>query len=289
MAKLLADLRSFILGMLAGIASNSLFFLWLKWFGHVTALLITTFVLAGAVAVLPPRKKEKPPEPGVESPPGLPQMKTTNSRFFLRMQFVSRSIKARVVAIAKWKLWMIAVFLVLWLSDLTPFLIGETVEVWLFGPPAQEKMVQEAAAAFDDAKCDEANCEEAIDKAKRVIDKYEYSAASEENALAGVPPPPIGTVSSGEAEQIFKRGSLNSVAYSWWIAGRSYEKLQSYCDAATAYQSAARLTHARTWDPQGWPLRGWSPRGTFWSPPDDAKYRIESTLEQCKKKDGQNE
>jgi len=190
----------------------------------------------------------------------------------------------------RWRWWFFATFLVLVMSDLPhfPFRIGETLRVALFGLPEQEQMVKDAAAAYANGKCDDEYCLEAIAKARKVIHHYEFSAESEENSLAGVPPPPIGKVGPSVAMGIFDRGSLNSVAYSWWIAGSAYAKLGKFCDSAAAYESAAKLTHARTWDPQGWPLRGWSPFGWFWSPPDDAKFQAGTVSERCKSEEGEN-
>jgi len=185
----------------------------------------------------------------------------------------------------RWALWILALFLLL---NLTPFHFWDTIRDALFGLPEQEQMVKEAAEAYDKGFCDEEHCLEAIAKAKKVIDRYGASARSEESSLNGVPPPPIGHVSSSVAKQIFENGSLNSVAYSWWIAGRAYEKLGKFCDAAAAYESVAKFSHARTWDPQWWPLKGWSPYGWFWSPPDDARFRMADVVQRCNPQSGGN-
>jgi hypothetical protein len=185
----------------------------------------------------------------------------------------AKAIRWSPKKIALYALGILAVFL---MSDLTPIRIGETVRLWILGLPQQEKMVAEALRAFERGEL-----QAAIERSRAVIEAYEPSAKAEEKLLESqnVPKWSVGTVSVTRAWQsmaVFARGSLNSVALSWWIMGRSQQKLGQACEARASYEACASFSHARTWDPQFWPVRGWSPFGWFWAPPEDAQERARS-------------
>jgi hypothetical protein len=86
------------------------------------------------------------------------------------------------------------------------------------------------------------------------------------------PLPPVGAVSSQDTKRIFSRGILNDIATAYFVKGRSAEALLSKTKTVAfkkvmmdAYESAAKLTYGRCWDPQGW----------FWSPADAALDRLD--------------
>jgi len=167
-----------------------------------------------------------------------------------------------------------AVFLVLVASDLTPMPVGETVRVALFGPSSEhERLTRDAWSAFD-----RRDFLAAAAAAERVTDEYGKAAEREETRLhdSNDPMPPTGKVWPYKVGKVFSRGLLNDVAASHWIAGQSFEAVGQACKAKAAYAAASRLTYARVWDPQWWPLRGWSPFGWFWSPAEMAQDRSET-------------
>jgi len=177
--------------------------------------------------------------------------------------------------VLKWrqafKLFIISSLLV-FLTDFTPMPVGETIRVGVFGPPSQnERLTLEAWRAFE-----RRDYLAAIASAEEVIDLYGGVAERQQSEFEQhkEPMPPVGKVAPWDASKIFPRGLLNDVATSYWIAGQSYEQIDNGCKAKQAYTEASRLTYARTWDPQWWPLRGWSPFGWFWSPAEVAQDRI---------------
>lgn len=163
-------------------------------------------------------------------------------------------------------------FIVIFLTDLTPMPLGETVRVALFGPPSQnERWTLDAGRAFERKDYDTA-----ILSANKVVDLYGGTARRQQELLENQkePLPHTGRVFPWETGKVFSRGILNDVASCYWILGQSYENKGKGCEAKDAYAAASRLTYARTWDPQWWPIRGWSPFGWFWSPAEVAQDRV---------------
>ncbi len=163
-------------------------------------------------------------------------------------------------------------FVFILITDLTPMPVGETIRVAIFGPPSQnERWTLNAWRAFE-----RRDYLAAIASAEQVIDQYAGVAERQQAELQKQtkPLPAVGKVSPWVAAQIFPRGLLNDVASCYWIAGQSYERQGQGCRAKAAYIAASKLTYARTWDPQWWPLRGWSPFGWFWPPGQLAQDRI---------------
>jgi tetratricopeptide (TPR) repeat protein len=108
---------------------------------------------------------------------------------------------------------------------------------------------------------------EAIAKADKCIESFEGSAVKLqgqlEKASARVPK---GEVTEEEKKVVHKNGLLNDVATCYFIKGKAHEGLKEKDAAIAAYKAAAKLTHARTWDPAG----PW-----FWSPAEAATERLE--------------
>ena len=167
-------------------------------------------------------------------------------------------------------------FVALVISDLTPIPLGETFRVAIFGPPSQnERWTLDAWRAFE-----RRDYLGAIAAADQVVNEYSGVANRQQLELekGTEPRPPVGKVAPWAAGEIFARGVGNDVAACYWILGRSYEQIGKSDQATTAYTKASRLTYARVWDPQWWPLRGWSPFGWFWSPAEVASDRVPSEL-----------
>ena len=163
-------------------------------------------------------------------------------------------------------------FVVIFLTDLTPMPIGETIRVTVFGPPSQnERWTRDVSHAFERNDYDTA-----ILSANKVVDLYGGTANREQELLKNQnePSPPMGSVAPWKFGRVASRGILNNVASCYWILGQSYETKGKSCEAKNAYAAASRLTYARTWDPQWWPIRGWSPFGWFWSPAEVAQDRV---------------
>jgi len=113
--------------------------------------------------------------------------------------------------------------------------------------------------------------EGAVKKAGECIDEFRGQAmlTQEELEKKKEPLPPEGRVSEKEAEEIHARGLLNDVATSYFILGKAYEGMGRKAEAREAYESAAKFTYARTWDPKGW----------FFSPAKAARGQLK-TLEE---------
>lgn len=163
-------------------------------------------------------------------------------------------------------------FICIFATDLTPMPVGETIRVAIFGAPAQnERWTLDAWRAFErrDYLAAIASAEQVIDQYAGVAERRQAELGRQKEA-----PPPVGKVTPWAAAKSFRRGLLNDVASCYWIAGQSHEKIGHGCEAKAAYIAASKLTYARTWDPQWWPLRGWSPFGWFWSPASVAQDRV---------------
>jgi tetratricopeptide (TPR) repeat protein len=108
---------------------------------------------------------------------------------------------------------------------------------------------------------------EAITKADKCIESFEASAVKLQKQLekdkAKVPK---GEVTEEEKKVVHKNGLLNDVATCYFIKGKAHEGLKEKDAAIAAYKAAAKLTYARTWDPDG----PW-----FWSPAEAATERLE--------------
>jgi len=76
---------------------------------------------------------------------------------------------------------------------------------------------------------------------------------------------PVGEVSAEDKKTIESHGPLNDVAACNIIKGLALLELKKKDEARGAFQAAAKLSHARVWDPQGW----------FWSPADKAAEELE--------------
>ena len=111
------------------------------------------------------------------------------------------------------------------------------------------------------------NWEAASRKATECIEEFGPQAAIEQERLErdGAALPRTGAVSDEERTTILNRGPLNDVATSLFIKGRAAEKLGRVEDARRAYESAAKLTYGRCWDPAGW----------FWSPAEASSARLQ--------------
>jgi tetratricopeptide (TPR) repeat protein len=135
---------------------------------------------------------------------------------------------------------------------------------------AQEKAaglplnVQLTSAAWD--AYNDSDFELSISKARECIDEFEGSADRQQQQLeeADAPAPPTNTFRETEKAETLARGPLNDVATSYYIVGRSAEKLGRLEEAKEAYRNASRYTYGRTWDPKGW----------FWSPAEKATDRL---------------
>lgn len=108
--------------------------------------------------------------------------------------------------------------------------------------------------------------ERAIGYADQCINEFRGAADREQEQLEKkqTPKPPNGKVSDKEKQIIWGRGLLNDVGTCFYIKGRSLENLGRKNDARNAYQSAAKYTYARCWDPNGW----------FWDPSEAASDRL---------------
>ena len=104
----------------------------------------------------------------------------------------------------------------------------------------------------------EKNPRAAITHADTVIRDFARDANEKQAELASkkAPTPPVGKVDEKARQVIFDNGPLNDVATCYFIKGQALEKLGRTAEAKQAYESACKLTYARTWDPNGW----------FWDP-----------------------
>lgn len=163
-------------------------------------------------------------------------------------------------------------FVIIFLTDLTPMPVGETIRVRIFGPLSQNEAW--TIAAWRDFKHNEYDA--AILSANKVVDLYGGMAMRQQEALESQkePAPPTGRVFPWESGTVFSRGILNDVASSYWVLGQAYESRGKGCEAKSAYAAASKLTYGRAWDPQWWPIRGWSPVGWFWQPAELAQDRV---------------
>jgi tetratricopeptide (TPR) repeat protein len=157
------------------------------------------------------------------------------------------------------------VMIVVFLSSLY-FFVGPMLCVsWAADPVEPENVVLTKAAwdAFNDGKYDQA-----ISKADECLKKFEGQAILEQEKLEKdkAPQPAEGSASKEATETIHKRGLLNDVATCLFIKGESYEEQQKYLEGKAAYEKAAKLTYARTWDPKGW----------FWSPAKASEGRLKT-------------
>jgi hypothetical protein len=127
--------------------------------------------------------------------------------------------------------------------------------------PLNEQLTSEAWEAYNKDEY-----EAAILKARECIDEFEGGANRQQVELetAKAPHPPKDRFTETEKKEVLARGLLNDVATSYFIVGRSAERLGRSEDAKEAYRHATRYSYARTWDPKGW----------FWSPAEAAEDRL---------------
>jgi tetratricopeptide (TPR) repeat protein len=110
------------------------------------------------------------------------------------------------------------------------------------------------------------NHAEAIKIADECITAFGASAkALQEQLVKDNATTPVGEVTPEEKKTLESHGPLNDVAACYVIKGLSLLELKKKDDAREAFQAAAKLSHARVWDPQGW----------FWSPADKASEELE--------------
>ncbi len=109
----------------------------------------------------------------------------------------------------------------------------------------------------------------AIENADKVLGPFAGLAILEQERLekAGVPLPPVGDVPKFQQDEIFARGVLNDVGAMFFNKAQSLEATHRSQEARQAYQDAARLTYARTYDPR--PVIP-----IFWSSSDAATGRL---------------
>ena len=134
---------------------------------------------------------------------------------------------------------------------------------------AQQQCLADAWKAYN-----EKNYTGAISSADDCVQNFGTKASKEQADLerAKEKTPPTGAVDNAyDKKKINDRWAVNDVSTSYFVKGESAESLmkssksskdkQKYKEmACSAYQSAAKLTYGRCWDPKGW----------FWSPAEAA-------------------
>ena len=111
------------------------------------------------------------------------------------------------------------------------------------------------------------NYDEAIKAADKCITSFEASAIKiQERLVKEKVKTPLGEVTPEEKKAIESNGLLNDVAACYIIKGLSLVELKKKDEARDAFKAAAKLTHARVWDPKG----PW-----FWSPSEKADEELE--------------
>lgn len=86
-----------------------------------------------------------------------------------------------------------------------------------------------------------------------------------------VPPGPVPDPNSQGPKRTFANGVLNDAAACLFIVGASQERTSLCADARKTYQTLAKLTYARVWDPKGW----------FWSPAEAAEDGLDRLKGRC--------
>lgn len=109
----------------------------------------------------------------------------------------------------------------------------------------------------------------AIAKAADYINENGDQAAKMQDKLLKKkePVPEPEEIPEADRARFFARGILNDVATCYFYQGEAYVNLKQMDKAKKAYEEAAKLTYALTWDTNGW----------FWSPSGKAKERLAST------------
>ena len=149
------------------------------------------------------------------------------------------------------------------LSAIRKALEDAGVDILVQTPGRNEQLTAAAWKALE-----KGNFLEAVSNADKCIASFEASAEKRQNQLksAGANVP-NGVVTESEKKSVHKNGLLNDVATSYFIKGKAFEALNEKDAAIAAYEAAATLTFARTWDPEG----PW-----FWSPAEGAAERLET-------------
>jgi hypothetical protein len=138
-----------------------------------------------------------------------------------------------------------------------------------------QRMTREAWEAYNADRF-----EDAINRARACVREFRREAETQQSSLRGQEAPPVGPVEDeARRRTIFSRGPLNDVATCYYIQGEANLKLarqpnQTAKDekvkaAKQAYQAAAKLTFARTWDLGGW----------FWDPAAKSNDRLQDEEE----------
>ena len=145
---------------------------------------------------------------------------------------------------------------VLFATPLTSFCQAET--------PALPRNVELTSKAWE--AHGKRNYDEAIKVADKCIAAFEASAVKiQERLVKDKVKTPLGEVTPEEKKIIESNGLLNDVAACYIIKGLSLVELKRNDEARVAFKAAAKLTHARIWDPKGW----------FWSPSEKADEELE--------------
>jgi hypothetical protein len=129
-------------------------------------------------------------------------------------------------------------------------------------PSANARLATEAWDAVNDTQW-----AAAFAAASECVDAFGAQAEDEQHQLeqGQTALPRTGKVLPEERSAILARGVLNDAGACLFIKGQSAEKLGRVADARTAYNSAARLTYPRVYDPNG---------DFFWSPSAAAAARL---------------
>src|ERR1035437_6314137 len=153
-------------------------------------------------------------------------------------------------------------------SDFTPIRLGETLAVWILGPPEDERLM---STAWQDYKQHRWN--DAVSDSDTIIKRFRKVGSKIERDLeqSNAPSPPEGSAGPWVTIDIMKRDPLNFLAAAYWINGQAFEQINQPERARAAYCSCIALKYARIWDPHGWIIRGWAPSGIFWSPSERAE------------------
>jgi hypothetical protein len=152
-----------------------------------------------------------------------------------------------------------------------PIILGSIVCAGnVFAQEDRAVMVKNAFDAFNARKY-----EEAIKIADACADQFGRAARRDQQWIeAGKERPlPAGRADpkTPAARATFANGVLNDAAACLFVLATSQERTGNCRSARETYQQLAELTHARTWDPQGW----------FWAPSDAASDAIERLKTKC--------
>jgi hypothetical protein len=140
-----------------------------------------------------------------------------------RREAHSGKVTLPIASLRRTFLWTLFVLALLIVSDFTPVRLGETVAVWVLGPPEAEKLM---AALWDD--CRQHRWSEAVPHADSIIRRFHKIGEKTEHnlELQKAPLPSEGHAGPFETIRIMKRDPLNLLATSYWIQGQAFEQLK---------------------------------------------------------------